>query len=167
MTVSVRAVGSLDRVNDEVRFASKQPHRFDPLDKNCHLRLFGIRVAQVANRQHHSNLMGWPNGSRQMGRVASPCWPPALGFRGSKRFRPCHQGEPHGSTTAARVKRRTEGKLGESHIALVGADCTPVIWNLSQLCPGKTRRLLSCRRLVRGRAYHNTCANAYVHGMEE
>ena len=110
-----------------------------------------------------------------VGRLATGQWgalrPPVgrlrWGSRGSKRFRPCHQGEPHGPTTAARVKRRPEGKLGESHIALAGADCTPVIWNLSQLYPGKTRRLLSCRRLVKRRAYHNTCANAYVHGMEE
>ena len=40
----------LDRMDDEVRNASWQPHRCDPLDIDCQLRLFGIRVAQVANR---------------------------------------------------------------------------------------------------------------------
>lgn len=41
----------LDRMEEEARNTSSRPHRFDPLDKDCHFRLFGIRVAQVLNGQ--------------------------------------------------------------------------------------------------------------------
>ena len=50
---------TLDTMDDETRNASQQPHRSDPLDKGCHLRLLGLRVARVLNRQHDSNFIGW------------------------------------------------------------------------------------------------------------
>ena len=51
--------GTLDTIDDETKNASQQPHRSDPLDKGCHLRLLGLRVARVVNRQHDGNFIGW------------------------------------------------------------------------------------------------------------